>query len=77
MRLLVIGAAVFATTLAWGQAPPSQVSPEVQQIQAQLNQVGCQAENMASAQTIANLQKQIADLKAKADPPPKSGATKK
>jgi uncharacterized protein YoxC len=58
-------------------------SPEVQQVASQLDQVACRAVTMTSAQTIAGLQKQVADLKAqneeltkKADPPPKSGATK-
>lgn len=57
------------------QAPQS----EVDQVLTQIHQLGCNAEEQASAQTIANLQKQVRDLKAqvaKLDPP-KSGATKK
>jgi cell division protein FtsB len=44
----------------------------------QIHAVGCQAEETAAAQTIAQLQKQNADLKAQIQKldPPKSGATK-
>jgi len=65
---------------AFAQTPPSAQSPEVQQLEAQMQTLGCNAERNAAAQTIVGLQKQITDLQnqlKKADPPPKSGATKK
>lgn len=59
------------------QAQPT-VAPDVQQVLTQIHQVGCSAEEQASATTIAQLQKENADLKAqiKKLDPPKSGATK-
>jgi protein-disulfide isomerase len=65
---------------AFAQAPVAQptLAPDVQSLVQQIHAVGCQAEETAAAQTIAQLQKQNADLKAqilKLDPP-KSGATK-
>lgn len=66
--------------LVFAQAPMSQptVAPEVEQVLTQIHQVGCNAEAQASAQTIAQLQKENASLKAQIQKldPPKSGATK-
>lgn len=66
--------------LVYAQAPVAQptTSTEVQNLLTQLHQVGCNAEENAAAQTIAQLQKQNADLKAQIQKldPPKSGATK-
>lgn len=66
--------------LVYAQAPISQptVSPEVQNLLTQLHSVGCNAEENAAAQTIAQLQKENAQLKAQVQKldPPKSGATK-
>jgi len=64
----------------YAQQPPSPQSPEVQQLEAQMQSLGCSAERQTAAQTIVGLQKQISALQdqlKKADPPPKSGATKK
>ena len=83
VAVLVIGigwpvAIEIADALA--QAPVAQptVSPEVQNLVNQLHAVGCQAEETASANTIAQLQKENAGLKAQIQKldPPKSGATK-
>lgn len=66
--------------LVYAQAPMSQptVAPDVEQVLTQIHQVGCNAEAQASAQTIAQLQKENASLKAQIQKldPPKSGATK-
>lgn len=66
--------------LVYAQAPISQptVAPDVEQVLTQIHQVGCNAEAQASAQTIAQLQKENASLKAQIQKldPPKSGATK-
>lgn len=79
--LAVVIAAAILVYVEYGHAQMSQptVSADVQQVLTQIHQVGCNAEAQASAQTIAQLQKENADLKAKLqklDPPPKSGATK-
>lgn len=62
------------------QAPVAQptIAPDVQGVLNQIHQVGCNAEAQASAQTIAQLQKENTELKAKIEKldPPKSGATK-
>jgi hypothetical protein len=78
---LVIGWSVSLEIVdAFAQAPVAQptLAPDVQQLVNQIHQVGCSAEETAAAQTIANLQKQNADLKAEIQKldPPKSGATK-
>jgi hypothetical protein len=54
-------------------------SPEVQQLESQMQTVGCNAERSVAAQTIVGLQKQLADLQKQlnAKDPPKSGATRK
>jgi hypothetical protein len=86
-----IALAVLALVIAWSvsleivdafaQAPVAQptLSAEAQSLLTQLHAVGCNAEENAAAQTIAQLQKQNADLKAEIQKldPPKSGATKK
>ena len=79
MKFISVIVAILTAVSAFAQSPPAVTSPEVQQIMSQLNQVGCQAQSITAAQTIVNLQKQIADLQGqlkKADPPPKGGATK-
>jgi cell division protein FtsB len=62
------------------QAPMAQptLAPDVQQLVNQIHQVGCNAEENAAAQTIAQLQKENTALKAEISKldPPKSGATK-
>lgn len=75
VAVLVLG---FADVLA--QAPPAPAPPsaEQQSLVTQLHAIGCQAEENAAAQTIDQLRKENASLRAevqKADPP-KSGATK-
>lgn len=70
-----------ALVSAQGAPPPQQgpqLSPEVQQLVTQIHAAGCQAEEIASAQTIAQLRKENDDLKAQVQrlDPPKSGATK-
>jgi len=69
-----MGIAMYADA----QSTPSALSTDPQQIQSVIEQSGCRYEITASAQTIANLQKQINDLQAqlKKLDPPKSGATK-
>lgn len=79
--LAVAVANVFVVdALVQAQTPISQptVAPEVEQVLTQIHQVGCNAEAQASAQTIAQLQKENASLKAQIQKldPPKSGATK-
>ena len=69
---------VDALVQAQAPAPAAQPTSDVQNLITQLHQVGCNAEENAAAQTIAQLQKENATLKAqvlKLDPP-KSGATK-
>lgn len=81
MRLFVIAAILF-TGFSLGRAfaqVPVPPSADQQSLITQLHQVGCQAEENAAAQAIDQLRKENASLKAqlqKADPPPKSGATK-
>lgn len=83
--LLIIGLAVVAlfymTQPVHAQGPPPQgpsLSPEVQQLVTQIHAAGCQAEEIASAQTIDQLRKENEQLKAQLQKldPPKSGATK-
>ena len=82
VTLLTWAALIFAVdVLVMAQAPPMAqptAAPEVQNLLTQLHQVGCNAEENAAAQTIAQLQKENTDLKAKLQKydPPKSGATK-
>ena len=73
----VLAILLLATPAFAQQAAPT-VAPDVQQVLTQIHQVGCNAEEQASAQTIAQLQKENADLKAqiKKLDPPRSGATK-
>lgn len=74
MVMMLLPSVAFAQQTP--QAPPP-LAPEVQQLVNQMHSVGCQAEETAAAQTIVQLQKQIADLqKQLKDPPPKGGATK-
>ena len=63
--------------LVFAQAPMAAptLAPEVQNLVTQLRSVGCQAEETAATQTIAQLRKENEELKLKLDPP-KSGATK-
>jgi len=80
MKALLVIAALFTATAAFAQQPPNPQAPEVQALEAQMQTLGCSAERNAAAQTIVGLQKQVTDLQSqlkKADPPPKSGATKK
>jgi cell division protein FtsB len=62
------------------QAPIAQptLAPDVQSLVQQIHQAGCNAEEIASAQTIAQLKKENDALKAQISKldPPKSGATK-
>lgn len=76
VAVLVISLGLLGRCFAQ-QAQPT-VAPDVQQVLTQIHQVGCNAEEQASAQTIAQLQKENTDLKAqlKKLDPPKSGATK-
>ena len=66
--------------LAFAQQPMGGAtpSPEVQNLLTQLHTVGCNAEEQAAANTIAQLQKENASLKQQIQKldPPKSGATK-
>jgi hypothetical protein len=55
LGLLLIVSPVFA------QTPPAS-TPTAQDIETQMQQVGCNAERQAAAQTIVQLQKQIAEL---------------
>lgn len=81
VAVLVIGigwpvAIEIADALA--QAPVATPAADVQNVLNQIHQVGCSAEEQASANTIAQLQKENANLKAQLQKldPPKSGATK-
>jgi methylglyoxal synthase len=79
--IVMLAAANFVVdTLVYAQAPIAAptLAPDVQALVQQIHAVGCQAEETASAQTIAQLQKQNSDLKAQIQKldPPKSGATK-
>lgn len=80
MLLPWAGILFVVDVLVYAQAPVSQptISPDVQNLLTQLHTVGCNAEENAAAQTIANLQKENASLKAQIQKldPPKSGATK-
>jgi len=75
---LLTAAALLIPVLALAQATPAALSTDPQQIENLIQAQGCRFEVSASAQTIANLQKQINDLKAQLNKldPPKSGATK-
>ena len=76
MKLLLITTILLSAATAFAQATPT--APEIQQVLTQIHQVGCNAEEQASAQTIAQLQKENAQLKAQIQKldPPKGGATK-
>jgi hypothetical protein len=78
--LIILLAAANFVVDAFAQAPVAQptLSADAQALLTQLHAVGCNAEENAAAQTIAQLQKQNADLKAEIQKldPPKSGATK-
>lgn len=81
MKTLTLLFLILLPMSAFAQAPQGApaIPADVQQVLTQIHQVGCNAEAQASAQTIAQLQKENADLKAKLqklDPPPKGGATK-
>jgi TolA-binding protein len=79
MKLAITLAILFLTvTGAYAQATPAALSTDPQQIENLIQSQGCQYEVRASAQTIAQLQKQINELQAKLNKldPPKSGATK-
>ena len=81
MKLFIIVSLLFtgfSLGAAFAQVPPTP-SAEVQQVLTQIHQVGCNAEEQASANTIAQLQKENAALKAQLQKldPPKSGATKR
>lgn len=82
MKRLLIIAILFTALSAFAQTPqnPQALSTDPQQIQNILEASGCKYEVATSAQTIASLQKRINELEKKlqaADPPPRSGATKK
>lgn len=72
------GILFMVDVLVYAQAPVATPAADVQNLLTQLHQVGCNAEENAAAQTIAQLQKQNADLKAQIQKrdPPKGGATK-
>lgn len=84
MKRLLIATIVFAASTAFAQAPqgpPAQVPPQLtaQDLENQMQEVGCKAERQAAAQTIMQLRQQNSDLQkqiSKLDPPAKSGATK-
>lgn len=70
--LVIVLLSVAMPVLA--QSTPSALSTDPQQIQSLLEAGGCRYELVTSAQTIANLQKQINDLQKKLaalDPPKK------
>ena len=77
MKKLWVVAMLSVAVPAFAQSAPTP-SEEVQALVTQLHAVGCQAEENASAQTIDQLQKENAKLKAELQKydPPKSGATK-
>ena len=77
MRSITIIAIVLLASAAFAQSlPPAPLT--AQDLDTQLQEVGCRAERQAASQTIVNLQKQVAELQKQLakDPPPKSGATK-
>lgn len=78
VKLLIIIALLSFALPVLAQAPAAQptLAPEVQGLVNQMHQVGCNAEETAAAQTIVQLQKQVADLQKRLKDPPKSGATK-
>lgn len=82
MYSFVIAVAVLVLGIAlrvFAQAPQGpQLSPDVQNLVTQIHAAGCQAEEIASAQTIDQLRKENEQLKAQIQKldPPKSGATK-
>lgn len=90
MKPLVITAAIIGVLLGSAnaqdmpsaQGSPPQLPTEVQTLSDQLSEVGCRAERITAAQTIFNLQKQVAELQKQVGaakdppPPPQSGATK-
>lgn len=82
--IAILAATVYFMLMAFysahAQQPQGpQLSPEVQQLVTQIHAAGCQAEEIASAQTIDQLRKENASLKAQLQKldPPKSGATRK
>ena len=81
LALLILAAALFIlytmTRPVNAQTGP-QLSPDVQNLVTQIHAAGCQAEEIASAQTIDQLRKENEKLKAQLEKldPPKSGATK-
>lgn len=82
MRFILAIALLFSVASVFAQGPPPQqgpqLSPDVQQLVTQIHAAGCQAEEIASAQTIDQLRKENEQLKAQIQKldPPKSGATK-
>lgn len=78
MKTLLAMLTMLLPAVAFAQAPAAQptLSPEVQQLVTQIHATGCNAEEIAAAQTIANLQKQIDLLQKQLKDPPRSGATK-
>jgi hypothetical protein len=80
--LAIVAFSLLMLGVAMAQVPGAQptLSADAQSLVTQLHAVGCSAEENAAAQTIDMLRKENQSLKAqlqKADPPPKSGATKK
>lgn len=77
--LAIMLLAVAVPVLAQAPAASPTLAPEVAQVVTQIHQAGCNAEEIVSAQTIAQLQKENANLKAQIQKldPPKGGATKR
>jgi len=72
MKTLLVIALLLLVSPVFAQVPPTaQATPTVQDLENQMQQVGWDAERRAAAQTIVNLQKQIADLQKQLakDPP--------
>ena len=79
MKSLTTVALVLIATAAFAQSVPP-TPPSAQDLDTQLQEVGCRAERQAAAQTIVQLQKQLAELQKQLGSktePPRSGATKK
>ena len=86
MKLFFIAAILsvgFSLGAAYAQAPsgpPAQVPPPLtaQDLENQMQEVGCKAERQAAATTIMQMKQQITDLQKQVQKldPPKSGATK-
>ena len=82
MKTLLLLALMLWAVEAFAQtapAPMQQAQPTAQDLETQLEAVGCKAERQTAAQTIVQLRQQVADMQKKLDAkdPPKSGATKK